>query len=126
MTDIAVVAWNLRQAIARNAESTAATWRYLTSPLEPDGRERLTGLSIMVMAIANHELAKEHPRHLSEPEEIAEEQRREAARAAASKRPCPAWPQGVGTDAGKSCVSEVGHRGRHRFRFILPPTEGLN
>jgi hypothetical protein len=67
ITDIAVVAWNLRQAIARNAESTAATWRYLTSPLEPYDRELLTGLSIMVMAIANHELAKEHPRHLSEP-----------------------------------------------------------
>ncbi len=30
------------------------------SPLEPDDRELLTGLSIMVMAIANHELAKEH------------------------------------------------------------------
>ncbi len=32
----------------------------IVSPLEPDGRELLTGLSIMVMAIANHEMAKQH------------------------------------------------------------------
>ena len=93
----------------------------IVSPLEPDDRELLTGLSIMVMAIANHELAKEHfPGIFPSPEEMAEEARRQAA------EPMPCLAQGKGLDAGKSCVSEVGHRGRHRFRFILPPAEGLN
>ena len=86
------------------------------------------GLSIMVMAIANHELAKEHfPGIFPSPEEIVAEQLREAAeKAAAEQAPMPCMAEGKGLDAGKSCVSEVGHRGRHRFRFILPPTEGLN
>ena len=43
----------------------------IVSPLEPDDRDMLTGLSIMVMAIANHELAKEHfPGVFPSPEEI--------------------------------------------------------
>ena len=93
----------------------------IISPLGPDDRDMLTGLSIMVMAIANHELAKEHfPGTFPSPEEIAEQQRQDAA------EPMPCMAEGRGSDIGKSCVSEVGHKGRHRFRFILPPTEGLN
>ena len=93
----------------------------IISPLEPDDREMLTGLSIMVMAIANHELAKEHfPGVFPSPEEIAEQQRQDAAGA----MPCMA--PGSGADAGKHCVSEVGHQGRHTYRRILPPAEGLN
>ena len=93
----------------------------IVSPLEPDDRDMLTGLSIMVMAIANHELAKEHfPGTFPSPDEIAEQQRQDAAEA------LPCMASGGGQDAGKSCVSEVGHKGRHRFRFILPPAEGLN
>ena len=38
----------------------------------------------------------------------------------------PCMAQGEGLDAGTSCVSEVGHGGRHTYRRILPPTEGLN
>jgi hypothetical protein len=93
----------------------------IISPLGPDDREMLTGLSIMVMAIANHELAKEHfPGTFPSPEEMAEEARRQAA------EPMLCMAQGKGLDAGKSCVSEFGHKGRHRFLFILTPTEGLN
>jgi hypothetical protein len=93
----------------------------IVSPLGPEDKELLTGLSIMVMAIANHELAKEHfPGTFPSPEEMAEEARRAAA------EPMPCLAQGKGLDAGKSCVSEVGHRGRHTYRHILPPAEGLN
>jgi len=93
----------------------------IISPVEPDDRDMLTGLSIMVMAIANHELAKEHfPGVFPSPEEIAEEQRQDAAEA----MPCMA--EGGGKDAGRHCINEVGHGGRHRYRFILPPTEGLH
>ena len=53
----------------------------IVSPLEPDDRELLTGLSIMVMAIANHELAKEHfPGTFPSPEEMAEEARQAGGR----------------------------------------------
>ena len=89
----------------------------IVSPLEPDDRDLLTGLSIMTMAIANHELAKEHfPGVFPSAEEIAEQQRQDAAEA----MPCMAERD------GRHCISEVGHGGRHTYRRILPPTEGLN
>ena len=89
----------------------------IVSPLEPDDRDMLTGLSIMVMAIANHELAKEHvPGVFPSPEEIAEQQRQDAAAA----MPCMAERD------GRHCIEEVGHAGRHTYRRILPPTEALN
>ncbi len=72
----------------------------------------LTGLSIMVMAIANHEMAKQHFPGAFDTEEEPE--------------PMPCMAEGQGADEGKYCVSEVAHKGRHRFRVILPPTEGLN
>jgi hypothetical protein len=98
----------------------------IISPLEPDDRDMLTGLSIMVMAIANHELAKEHfPGVFPSPDEIAEQQRKEQG-AAQEQQPMPCMAPGRGADAGKFCVNVVGHRGRHRLRFILPPSEGLN
>ena len=94
----------------------------ITSPLGPDDRDMLTGLSIMVMAIANHELAKEHfPGVFPSPDEIAEEQRKEAA-AAAEQSPMPCMVE----REGRHCIGEVGHEGRHTYRRILPPTEGLN
>jgi hypothetical protein len=89
----------------------------IVSPLEPDDRDMLTGLSIMVMAIANHELAKEHfPGTFPSPDEIAEQQRQDAAEA----MPCMVERQ------GRHCIGEVGHGGRHTYRRILPPTEGIN
>ena len=96
----------------------------IISPLGRDDKELLTGVSIMTLAIANHELAKEHfPGVFPSPEEIAEQQRKDAAEA---EQPLPCMAEGSGLDAGKHCINVVGHRGRHRLRFILPPTEGLN
>jgi hypothetical protein len=75
----------------------------ITSPLGPDDKDLLTGVSIMTLAIANHELAKEHfPEAFSDAEEAMEEQ------------PCSAKDP---ADPSRICVSEVGHRGRHRFRL---------
>ena len=85
----------------------------ISSPLGPDDKDLLTGVSIMTLAIANHELAKEHFPGTFPDEEVAEEQRQDAM-------PCM-----VGRD-GRHCISEVGHAGRHTYRRILPPTEGLN
>ena len=89
----------------------------ITSPLGPDDKDLLTGVSIMTLAIANHELAKEHfPGTFPSPDEMAEEARRQAAEA----MPCMVERQ------GRHCIEEVGHGGRHTYRFILPPTDGLN
>ena len=75
----------------------------------------LTGLSIMVMAIANHELAKEH---FPGTFDLVDEE--------PQPEPMPCMSEGKGADAGKYCISEVAHKGRHKYRVILPPTQGLN
>jgi hypothetical protein len=86
----------------------------ISSPLGPDDKDLLTGISIMTLAIANHELAKEHfPGTFPDDEETVERQRQDAM-------PCMVERQ------GRHCISEVGHGGRHTYRRILPPTEGLN
>jgi len=90
----------------------------IISPLGPDDQDLLTGVSIMTLAIANHEMAKEHFPGVFPGEEAAEEQPKE--------EPLPCLAPGQGADAGKACTNVVGHRGRHRFRFILPTTEGMN
>ncbi len=63
----------------------------------------------MTLAIANHELAKEHfPGVMPDPEE---------------------WEEpvtcGAVADDGRICIGEQGHRGRHRFRPI-PFAGGIN
>ena len=70
----------------------------------------LTGLSIMTLAIANHELAKEHfPGIFPDAEEVREEQH------CSAKDP---------DDPTRICVGKVAHRGRHRLR-TLPARNGL-
>lgn len=100
----------------------------IISPLQPEDRDLLTGLSIMTLAIANHELAKEHfPGTFPSPEEMEEQQEEAAEQEASEEGPMPCMAVGRGNDTGKSCVNVVGHRGRHRFRFVnLTPAEGLN
>ena len=89
----------------------------ITSPLGPDDKDLLTGVSIMTLAIANHELAKEHfPGVFPSPEEIAEQQRQDAEQT----MPCMVERE------GRHCIGDVGHGGRHTYRRILPPTDGLN
>lgn len=75
----------------------------VTSPLAEEDRELLSGIAVMTLAIANHEMAKERF-----PETFAEEPE-------GQPQPC-AWvdPQ----DSDRICIGEAGHRGRHRFRRI--------
>jgi hypothetical protein len=81
----------------------------IVSPLEPTDRELLTGVSIMTLAIANHELAKERfPETFPDEEESAP---------APDDGPEP-LPCGATNGHDGSCISEVGHRGRHRFRTV--------
>ncbi len=81
----------------------------ITSPLGPDDKDLLTGVSIMTLAIANHELAKEHfPGVFPDDEELAP---------APEQGPEP-LPCGATNERDESCISEVGHRGRHRFRTV--------
>jgi len=80
------------------------------SPLSPDDRELLSGLSIMTMAIANHEL----PGREEQPEK---EQPEEESTKAAPVSPCGFLDP---TTEGRICVGVLGHRGRHRFREPSP------
>lgn len=78
----------------------------IQSPLEAEDRELLTGLSIMTLAIANHEMAKAHfPGVMPDEEPPQQEEEGEEPPS------CDAT-----TDDGMVCISEAGHRGRHRFR----------
>ena len=74
------------------------------SPLTPDDHELLSGVAVMTLAIANHEMAKERF-----PETFADDQ--EAQEAAPA--PCGYVDP---TNPILMCVGAVGHRGRHRFR----------
>jgi hypothetical protein len=83
----------------------------ITSPLGPDDKDLLTGVSIMTLAIANHELAKEKfPEAFSDAEEAMEEQ------------PCSAKDP---DDPSRICVSKVAHMGRHKYRPLVG-SSGLN
>ena len=95
----------------------------ITSPLGPDDKDLLTGLSIMTLAIANHELAKEHFPGVFPDDEDGDRRPPEDG-------PEP-LPCGATNERDESCISEVGHRGRHRFRAVgidmrPRPTGGLH
>jgi hypothetical protein len=81
----------------------------ITSPLTADDHELLSGVSVMLLAVANHELAKERFPEAFGGDEPAEE-----------TAPEPPAPCGMENHAGSACVREDGHRGRHRFRPISP------
>lgn len=73
------------------------------SPLDANDHELLTGVSVMLLAISNLELAKERFPEAFDDETPAEEQ-------------VPPAPCGMKDNAGSACVGKVGHRGRHTFR----------
>lgn len=84
----------------------------MTSPLTPDDRDLLSGIAVLTLAIANHELARERfpetfPADEDEP--------------ALETEPCALINP---ASASEVCVSPVGHRGRHRFRRL--PAETTN
>jgi hypothetical protein len=79
----------------------------VTSPLTTEDHELLSGVSVLLLAVANHTLAAE-----KFPEAFGDDQPEE---------PVAPAPCGMEDDAGGVCVGNVGHRGRHRFRPVRNP-----
>jgi len=80
----------------------------VTSPLAEEDRELLSGIAVMTLAIANHEMAKN-----AFPETFGDDDEPDAAKPAPS--PCAFLDPEGGT---RICIGDAGHRGRHRFRTI--------
>jgi hypothetical protein len=79
------------------------------SPLAPEDKDLLTGVAIMTLAIANHELAKERfPETFTDDAETAVGTEREPT-------PCARIDR---TDPARICIGDAGHRGRHRYHRI--------
>jgi hypothetical protein len=79
----------------------------ITSPMDADVHELLSGIAVMTLAIANHELAV-----AKFPEAFGDEDGLQAGEPPAS---CGAVNP---ADAGAACVAEVAHKGRHTFRPV--------
>jgi hypothetical protein len=82
----------------------------ITSPMDARDHELLSGIAVMTLAIANHELAV-----AKFPEAFGDEDGLQAEEPA----PCGAINP---ADAGAACVAEAAHRGRHTFRAVDPRT----
>jgi hypothetical protein len=80
----------------------------ITSPLGDDDRDLLSGIAIMTLAIANHEMAKSRF-----PETFRDDDEAEAT--SPTPGPCAFLDPAGGT---RICIADAGHRGRHRFRVI--------
>jgi len=93
------------------------------SPLEPEDRELLSGIAVMTLAIANHEMAKQaFPDAFGDPEE-------EATEADPQPEPQPEpQPCASADPTGELlCIGVIGHRGRHKYRpFSALGTELAN
>jgi hypothetical protein len=73
----------------------------ITSPLTDDDKELLSGIAVMTLAIANRELAKQgFPDTFPDEDPEAE----------------PPGDCGAVDGEGGSCISLVGHMGRHTYR----------
>lgn len=79
----------------------------ITSPMDARDHELLSGIAVMTLAIANHELA--------------EARFPEAFRGDEPEEPVAPTTCGMEDDTGGVCVGSVGHRGRHRFRPATTP-----
>jgi hypothetical protein len=89
----------------------------ITSPMDERDHELLSGIAVMTLAIANHELAR-----TKFPEAFTDE---ETPAPVDEQPPEPVKLCGVladPPDGDMACVSEVGptglHKGRHKFRPI--------
>jgi hypothetical protein len=80
----------------------------ITSPLGDDDRDLLSGIAVMTLAIANHEMAKNRF-----PETFGEDDEAEVAKP--TPTPCAFLDA---RDPTRICIAEAGHRGRHRFRTM--------
>jgi len=81
----------------------------ITSPLGDDDRDLLSGIAVMTLAIANHEMAKSRF-----PETFGDDDEAEAAK---PNQPAPCAFLDA-RDPTRICLGDAGHRGRHRFRTI--------
>jgi hypothetical protein len=79
----------------------------ITSPLGDDDRDLLSGIAVMTLAIANHEMAKN-----AFPDAFGGD---DAAEATPTPGPCAFLDPRGGT---RICIAEAGHRGRHRYRTL--------
>lgn len=109
----------------------------ITSPMTVDDHELLSGIAVMTLAIANHELAKEKfPEAFSDEEDATEEALDSLVKEGLMEEVPAEPPQPCGIiadppDGDMICVGKVGHRGRHKFRPITKvgfdvPTELAN
>ena len=73
------------------------------TPLSDDDRDILAGLSVMILAIANHQNLADQAEQLAQDEEEGE------------PLPCGATDP---RDTRRFCQREVGHTGRHTYRRI--------
>ena len=76
----------------------------VTSPLTTEDHELLSGVSVLLLSVANHTLAAERF-----PEAFGDDE---------TEKPVAPALCGVEDDAGGVCVGKVGHRGRHAFRSV--------
>ena len=81
----------------------------ITSPLGDDDRDLLSGIAVMTLAIANHEMAKN-----ALPRDVRG-RRRGRRRRSRPRSPAPSSTPAIAT---RICIAEAGHRGRHRFRTM--------
>jgi hypothetical protein len=71
--------------------------------LSADGRDILAGISVMVLAIANRQNLAEQEQQAQDEDELGE------------PMPCSSRSK---DDPALSCIKEVGHSGRHKYRPI--------
>ena len=88
----------------------------ITSPLDPDDRDLLSGVAVMTLAIANHEMAKERfPETFADDDEAAEDTGHEPALCALLDS----------LDPNRICIGDLDHRGPHRFRRFPTDVGGV-
>jgi hypothetical protein len=80
----------------------------ITSPLGDDDRDLLSGIAVMTLAIANHEMAKN-----AFPEAFGNDDEAEATQP--TQVPCAFLDA---RDPTRICIGDAGHHGRHRFRTM--------
>lgn len=90
----------------------------IISPLVDEDRELLSGIAVMTLAIANHELAKvKFPEAFSDDDGLTEDE-------TPAEEPVEIQPASCGltdNESGRVCVAKSGHRGRHAWREVAPP-----
>ncbi len=100
----------------------------IVTPMTADDRDLLTGISVMVLAIANREMAENRFPDTFQPDEEETPPTPQAEEYVAGQaKPCGDLEytvrpgSQVAEATGNLCVSPVGHRGRHKYRSL-----GLN